>query len=105
MKNLPFFNNIAELRKKQGLKQASLAFMLGVSESRMSQIEHGLHYPSLDLKKRLTQALQCDENDLMFGLNPQHRLLLNRALYLKSSDLDLVNCIVNIIIQARSNHV
>lgn len=51
-------------REYRGLTLATLADRCSVSASALSQIEHGKRSPSVDLLGKLSQALNCDMDDL-----------------------------------------
>jgi DNA-binding XRE family transcriptional regulator len=51
-------------REHRGITLAALAERCGVSASALSQIEHGKRSPSVDLLGKLSQALNCDMDDL-----------------------------------------
>jgi DNA-binding XRE family transcriptional regulator len=52
-------HELAEMRKSAGLTQADVATVLGVSQARISQIEHG-QIDSLDMLRAYAQALGAE---------------------------------------------
>ena len=51
-------NNVAEIRRKQGISQAELANMVGVSRNTISSIETGQYQPTAKLALLLCVALE-----------------------------------------------
>lgn len=62
--------NIRELRKKQGLKTADVASVVGVAESTVRNWEYGKTIPKLRLDqiKKLLDLYKCDFNSLYFAI-------------------------------------
>ncbi|WP_433049158.1 helix-turn-helix domain-containing protein [Dactylosporangium sp. CS-033363] len=52
-------HELAEMRKSAGLSQAEVAAVLGVSQARISQIEHG-QVDSLDMLRAYAEALGAE---------------------------------------------
>ena len=59
-------NNVAEVRKKQGISQAELANMVGVSRNTISSIETGQYTPTAKLALLLCVALDKKFEDLFY---------------------------------------
>lgn len=57
-------NNIKTFRESSGITQAELAQKLEVSHQSISSYEKGLREPSLDMIKKLADALNCKPTDL-----------------------------------------
>ena len=55
---------VKELRKAQGLKQADLAKMIGISSSLMSRYEHGEMEPPRDRLEAIAEALGVDAEEI-----------------------------------------
>lgn len=82
---------IRRLRREMGLRQGQLAFP-GCSLSNLSQIERGIHTPSLELALKLCLMLDANPRYLCWGRGPK-RLLPERQRYILEflgvSDRDL----------------
>ena len=59
-------NNVAEIRRKQGISQAELANMVGVSRNTISSIETGQYQPTAKLALLLCVALNKKFEDLFY---------------------------------------
>lgn len=66
---------IAERRKGQGLTQAKLAEMLGITDRAVSKWERGLSLPDSSIMLELCRILQISVNDLLCGevVEVEHR--------------------------------
>lgn len=64
-----FGDRIRELRRQLNLAQKPFAQRLGVSQSTLSQIENGHHYPSFDSVARLVADFGVNANWLVTGLS------------------------------------
>lgn len=63
---------IKELRTRAGMTQADLAARVEITRPYLSQLENGERNLSLNLQKRLTDALGCDPRDLVdFEAGPE----------------------------------
>jgi DNA-binding XRE family transcriptional regulator len=60
-------NPVAVWREHRGLSAVALAKAVEISPPYLSQIEHGRRQPSLDVLRRLAQALGVDIDDLVTG--------------------------------------
>lgn len=58
--------NLAYLRKKQGLRQAQLAELAGVQPTTISNYEKGISSPDLETLGRIKDALQVSVDDLVY---------------------------------------
>lgn len=56
---------IKQKRQEKNLTQAQLAQIVSVSEPMICQIERGTKIVSLPLAKELSEALECNINELM----------------------------------------
>lgn len=59
---------IRKLRKGQGLSEAQLAVMAGISRIYVSQIERAVGNPSITVLRRLTRALGVSLSELVEDL-------------------------------------
>ena len=59
-------NNVAEIRRKQGISQAELANMVGVSRNTISSIETGQYQPTAKLALLLCVALEKKFEELFY---------------------------------------
>jgi transcriptional regulator with XRE-family HTH domain len=57
--------NIKRIRLSQGLKQTELAGIVFTSQNHISQIELGKVEPSVDLLRRIADALSCRVSELL----------------------------------------
>jgi len=57
-------NHIAEWRKRRRMRQAQLAHALGVDPYRISQWEHGVYLPRIDVILEMARVLDCRVEDL-----------------------------------------
>ena len=64
---MKFENNLVLLRKKLGLSQEELAFVVGVSRQTIYTWESGLNYPNIVMLKKLADTLECKTDDLLNG--------------------------------------
>ena len=59
-------NNVAEVRRKQGISQSELANMVGVSRNTISSIETGQYQPTAKLALLLCVALEKKFEELFY---------------------------------------
>lgn len=64
---LPFGKKLAEARRAAGLTQQELADKAGVHISHVQRIEAGTSQPTVDVLKRLAEALQVSIDLLVFS--------------------------------------
>ena len=64
--SLVLHNNVAEIRKQQGMSQAELANLVGVSRNTISSIETGQYRPTAKLALLLSIALDKKFEDIFF---------------------------------------
>lgn len=64
---LPFGKKLAEARKAAGMTQGELADKAGVHISHVQRIEAGTSQPTVDVLKRLAEALQVSIDMLVFS--------------------------------------
>lgn len=57
-------NNLADFRKKAGLKQADLGGLVGVSRQTISLIERGDYNPSVTVALTIAKVLGVDINEI-----------------------------------------
>ena len=60
-----FDNHIKKVRKRKGLTQVQLAKKLGISQGRVSEIEHLDYRPTIKTCRRVAKALGCEVKDLI----------------------------------------
>lgn len=61
--------NLKSLRKKAGLKQATAAAELGVTQSAVSQWESGVCRPRANLLSKMAQLYRCTADELLKAPN------------------------------------
>lgn len=66
----PLFNRLHDLRAAQGLTQAALAELVGVSRKTINTVENGVFIPSTLLALKLARALGQPVEDI-FSLESQ----------------------------------
>ena len=59
-------NRLRELREAQGLTQAQLADLIGVSRKTVNTVENGVFVPSTIVALKLAGALGCPVEELFF---------------------------------------
>ena len=59
-------NRLKELREAQGLTQAQLADLIGVSRKTVNTVENGVFIPSTVVALKLAGALGCAVEELFF---------------------------------------
>ena len=59
-------NRLKELREAQGLTQAQLADLIGVSRKTVNTVENGVFVPSTIVALKLAGALGCPVEELFF---------------------------------------
>ena len=59
-------NRLKELREAQGLTQAQLADLIGVSRKTVNTVENGVFVPSTIVALKLAGALGCRVEDRFF---------------------------------------
>jgi len=59
-------NRLRELREDQGLTQAQLADLIGVSRKTVNTVENGVFVPSTVVALKLAGALGCPVEELFF---------------------------------------
>ena len=64
---MQFERNLVLLRKKKGLSQDDLAYLVGVSRQTIYTWEAGLNYPNILMLKNLSQALEVSTDELLNG--------------------------------------
>ena len=50
-------NAVKELRKRRGLTQGNFCEQIGITQSYLSQVENGVKEPSIDVIKKISDAL------------------------------------------------
>ncbi|MEM7505565.1 MAG: helix-turn-helix transcriptional regulator [Pseudomonadota bacterium] len=63
---------IREIRKNQNMNQETLAAKIGMSQSNISEIENGIHNPTLQTLARIAHALNCELSEL-FSESPREQ--------------------------------
>ena len=62
--------NVQRIRREQGLSQEELAFRSGLHRTYISGIERGVRNPTVLVLKELADALKCQSQYPVFGLEP-----------------------------------
>ena len=75
MNNQTFAERLRILRKKNGLTQLQLGALIGVSLKTVQRWENSERQPRLDEIKKLVQALNVSENDLLNEVSPERWVL------------------------------
>ena len=95
-----FGENLKKIRAEKNISQGELAEMLGVHATHISRYERDLTQPTLDVIKKLTDALNISADVLIFGnIEEQAKNKINDNellnLYSKTQLLNIedVNCI------------
>ncbi len=57
-------NNLRNVREKKGISQLELARITRIAPANICNIENGRQYPYPGWRKRLSEALQVDEQEL-----------------------------------------
>ena len=65
--NNGFPRRLATLRKERGLTQRALAEMVGLGITQMKRYEAGASQPTLEVIRKLSQALRVSADELLFG--------------------------------------
>ncbi len=60
-----FDNHIKKIRKRKGMTQVQLAKKLGISQGRVSEIEHLDYRPTIKTYRRVAKALGVDITELI----------------------------------------
>ena len=60
-----FDNHIKRVRKRKRMTQVQLAKKLGISQGRVSEIEHLDYRPTIKTYRRVAKALGCEGKDLI----------------------------------------
>lgn len=58
-------SNIKEARQAKNISQSEFAEMLNVHQTYVSQIERGLHVPTVEFLDRIADALDCSIDGLL----------------------------------------
>ena len=66
-----FADRLRDFRKKAGLSQSELAYLVGVHEATIRRWELQQRQPHSDEIKKLAEALHVSENDLLNGAPPE----------------------------------
>lgn len=61
-----------ELRRARGLTQRDVERATSIRRPNISRLEHGVHDPSLDIMRRVSEALGCTVADLVAGWEDAH---------------------------------
>lgn len=64
-------SNIREARQAKNISQSEFAEMLNVHQTYVSQIERGLHVPTVEFLDRIADALDCSL-DYLVGRTTNH---------------------------------
>lgn len=83
---------ISALRKKKNINQEELAHMLSINTATLSRWENGHFEPKASMIKRLCEALECTEIELLNGPNSQTwelKLVVNKTGNTEGGTLDM----------------
>jgi len=62
-------NNLRDIRKKKGMSQLALSYDTRISPSDISNIERGKQYPYKGWRKKISSALEVDEEEIFPEIN------------------------------------
>ena len=95
---------IKRLRKEHGMSQAKLAELTGVHKAHFSRRERGVYQPSIDLLKKVAQALNVtadyllnDEADEITPVKVEDKSLLEKVKLSDTLDPDEKGALIKII--------
>jgi len=95
---------IKRLRKEHGMSQAKLAEFTGVHKAHFSRLERGVYQPSIDLLRKIAQALDVttdyllnDDVDEISPVRVEDKSLLERVKLIETLDLEEKNAVLKII--------
>lgn len=94
-------NNVAQLRRKAGLKQSAVAEKMGVSVAVVSKIERGINIPPKARLEQLAYILKCNVGDIQTGITDQHNEVIKKLKDLTTIELSIINNLLTIIIGKR----
>ncbi|WP_430515293.1 helix-turn-helix transcriptional regulator [Cytobacillus firmus] len=69
MNKLPIRTRLVNARKQAGLTQEQLALEAKISRAYLSNIEKGKHTPSLEVAKKISDALKKSIEDIFFEID------------------------------------
>lgn len=82
---------MSKRRKELGLKQYQVCEMIDVNYKYISNLETGRSAPSLEVIMRLCEALQTTPDYFLVGSDRDERIVSDKTLIEKISDLDSKN--------------
>jgi transcriptional regulator with XRE-family HTH domain len=95
---------IKRLRKEHGMSQAKLAELTGVHKAHFSRLERGVYQPSIELLKKIAQALDVtadyllnDEVDEISPVRVEDKSLLERIKLIETLEAEERNALIKII--------
>lgn len=95
---------IKRLRKEHGMSQAKLAELTGVHKAHFSRLERGVYQPSIELLKKIAQALDVtadyllnDEVDEISPVRVEDKSLLERVKLIETLETEEKNALLKII--------
>lgn len=68
--------NMREMRKKKGLTLKQLGEIVGVTEATMNHYEHERRKPNYEMLLKISEALDCTVNDLLYKLPENKKSLV-----------------------------
>lgn len=68
---------LSEIRRTRDITQEQLSALSGVDQSTISGIENGRQNPTVQLLKKLSDALECEIADLFADRNEAEQLLIS----------------------------
>jgi transcriptional regulator with XRE-family HTH domain len=100
-----FGDNLKEIREEKGFTQSDLANLVEVHVVQLSKYERNLASPSVDVVKRIAEALNITTDQLIYGDAKQkakdkiqdHELLnlFTRVQSLKKDDVHCIKSLIN----------
>jgi transcriptional regulator with XRE-family HTH domain len=99
-----FGNNLKRLRAEKNISQGELAEMVGMHSTHISRYERDLTHPTLDVIKKITDALKVSSDQLIYGTNDEQaqtkikdKDLLSMFTRVQTFDKTDISCIKNML--------
>ena len=68
---MPFGDNLKKIRADKNISQGDLAKMIDVHATHISRYERNLTSPTIDVAKKIADALEVSTDSLIYGSNEQ----------------------------------